>query len=218
MKTSYFFLALLAILAAMAYVQSGIDAPAATAFTRFLALSGLFLVAVCLMIGPAAVLMPKEFANLIEARRAVGVASFVFILAHVLIVGGAYFGWDIAKMTGNDMLVGGMAAFIIVAALALTSTDWAARTLGVANWKTLQRFAYVAFVISFYHAVKMILLAGTGDAFGMNIAQAFALLVSAAAIILQFAGFYTRKKREAAAKETAKSAPAAPNAPSSGAP
>ncbi len=85
-KTDELFLAIIIVLAALAGYEALFPPPASTALIRFLALGGFFLVCAALSIGPLAVLSPKTFAAMMEPRRAVGIASFAFVLLHFLLV------------------------------------------------------------------------------------------------------------------------------------
>ncbi len=206
MKTSYFFLAILSCISLLAFDHAMQDAPALALFVRFMGLTAFFLLSVALMIGPAAVLWPKHFASLIEARRSVGVAAFVFLVPHFFLTISMYFKWNFTPVFGLPQLLAGLVAGIIVLALALTSTDWATRTLGN-NWKWLHRLAYVAFLLSIYHSIVQIQKFGLGKSGGMNLAQVAVLAVAGVAVVLQIAGFYVRKKREGASKAGSASSP-----------
>lgn len=200
LKPSYFFLALISFVALMAYDHAWHSGDAFQVFVRFVGLCAFFLLSVSLMMGPAAVLMPKRFASLIEPRRSVGVAAFVFLLAHFALVFAGYFGMDLQKALSSQALVAGFAAAIIVLALALTSTDWAARKLGNGNWKLLHRSVYAGFVFAFYHSFMQIINFGLGKSGEMNLSQMAVLAIAMLAVLLQFAGAYTRLQRGAAAK------------------
>jgi len=204
-KTSYFFLAILAGVSLLAFQHAVQDAPALALFVRFFGLAAFFLLSAALMIGPAAVLWPKHFANLIEARRSVGVSAFVFLVPHFFLTISMYFKWNFTPVFGLPQLLAGLVAGIIVLALALTSTDWAARTLGN-NWKWLHRLVYLAFLLSLYHGIVQIQKFGLDKAGGMNLAQVAVLAVAGVAVILQVAGFITQRKRVAAAKAQANAA------------
>lgn len=214
MKTSYFFLAIIVVLTWFAAVFAGSGAETLPSFTRFLAVGAMFLLSLSLAIGPAALIVPKEFAPLIEARRAVGVAAFVFVVGHVSVIAGPYFGYDFSKMLSTTPLIAGMAGYIIMIALTLTSTDFAIRKMGNPNWKLLQRATYIAFAVSFYHTVVQIQQFGLDANKQMNAAQIFVLLFSIFAVALQIYGFVIRKGREGASK----SAPAAQEKPSAPSP
>jgi sulfoxide reductase heme-binding subunit YedZ len=106
-----------------------------------------------LMVTPLRQLWPHARAVrfLARHRRALGVAAFLYALAHTI----AY----IADMgTLSDMLAeigapsiwSGWAALVILLPLGLTSNDAAMRALGSA-WKCLQRLAYPAALLTLVH-------------------------------------------------------------------
>jgi ferredoxin-NADP reductase/DMSO/TMAO reductase YedYZ heme-binding membrane subunit len=97
----------------------------------------------------------------IAARRNLGVFAFSYILAHFLI----FFIWDRDLSVGSTLseivervyLWFGFGSLVLMAPLALTSTDgWVSR-LGAKRWKRLHRLAYpaaIAGVVHFYLLVK----------------------------------------------------------------
>ena len=184
--------------------------PAQRAVVQFLGLSSFFLLCVSLIVGPLAVLKPAMFAQLIEPRKAVGIAAFVFTALHALFVLSLYFKWDLASVFAFFPLVIALPAFVILLALALTSSDWATKKLGMANWKLLHRFVYIAFALSMWHFVLQAnglfsnpLIPGM-VAFS-NLAEIALLLLGLATIALQAAGFYVYGKRRAAGSNPAAS-------------
>lgn len=97
---------------------------------------------------------PKQRAvvmRLVRHRRAVGVAAFCYALVHL-----AYYVADMGRL--DDMLAElgapgiwtGWAAFALMLPLAATSNDAAMRRLK-RSWKTLQRLAYPAALLTFAH-------------------------------------------------------------------
>lgn len=197
-KTSFLYLLLLLGVSLLAAHGAFSDASAQVSAIRFLALSALFLLCVSLMIGPLAVLQPQTFAPLIEPRRAVGLAAFFFAALHTVLVMALYFGWDFSiALSFQSNLLAAM-AFVLLAALALTSCDFAVQKLGMAKWKTLQYFAYPAFALILAHFVLNAngLVPKSGAATGLNIAEASLVFLSALAIALQVSGFCMRCRRK----------------------
>lgn len=199
-KPSFLFLLLALGIALLGAYQGTVDASAQTAIVRFLALSAFFLLSVSLMIGPLAVLQPSTFAPLIESRRAVGLAAFAFSALHVILVLALYFNWDFSSIFSYQPNLIALPAILILSALALTSCDYAVQKLGMGKWTTIQRFVYPAFVLVLAHFILKSngLLAKQGAAAGSNISEASLILLAGIALALQFAGFYTRRKRQAA--------------------
>ncbi len=199
-KSSFLFLLILAGVALIGAYQALSDNASSVAIVRFLALSAFFLLCVSLMIGPLAVLRGPIFAQLIEPRRAVGVAAFVFAALHSSLVLSLYFNWNIGNVISMLPLAIAIPAYVILLAMALTSTDWAVAKLGLAKWKTLHRFVYIAFILIFAHFIlKSNGLYSRGSAsVPLNIAEVALVLLGIATVILQVAGFFIFSKRKAA--------------------
>ena len=72
-----------------------------------------------------------------KRRRATGLASFAFALAHVIAV---FVEYDINIMDGysHQTYATGMSIMILMTALALTSNDWSMNKLGYKRWKFIQ--------------------------------------------------------------------------------
>lgn len=199
-KQSFLFLLLLLGVLLLAAYQALSDAPSSQAIIRFLALAAFFLLCVSLTIGPLVVLRPHQFAHLIEPRRAVGLAAFFFAALHTLLVLALYFGWDFGSLLQTVPPDFPFIALAILTALALTSCDFAVQKMGAAKWKTLQCFAYPAFVLILAHLVLRSngLFTKQGIAPSLNLSEAALIVLAAFTIILQAAGFYVRIKRKAA--------------------
>ncbi len=203
-KSSFLFLLIIAGVALIGAYQALVPVQAGVpqAIIRFLALSAFFLLCVSLLIGPLAVLWPQKFVSLIEPRRAVGIAAFVFGTLHVFLAISIYFDWDIGAILTFMPLVIAIPAFFIMLALTLTACDFAVKKLGMANWKTIQRFAYLAFILLFAHFLLQAtgLYSKDGKPVTLNIAELALVLLGIATIILQIVGFVTFRKRQAASK------------------
>lgn len=184
---------------------------AISAGTRFLALSGFFLMSVSLAIGPLAILSPKDFAPLIEPRRAVGIASFFLVFLHVFLSFGYQFGWNFSFLLINLPMQVGTIAFVLMVPLAITSADWATRRMGPVFWKNLQRLTYPAFAFSFWH------FAFKGNGLSLenpNFAEFSVILFALATIALQVAGFSIVRKRKAEARRKEEDLKKSPDSPS----
>ena len=189
-KTSFLCLLLLCGIALLGAHSAFSGAGAQTVAIRFLALSGYFLLCVSLIIGPLALFFPS-LAQLIEPRRAVGLAAFAFVALHVLLASGLYFNWNVAKIVAMAPLAVAVPAAIILLILALTSSNWAIAKMGMNAWKLVQRFVYLAFALVTVHFV---LKANGLAASNLNLAEAALLLLAAATVILQAAGFARRMR------------------------
>jgi len=105
-------------------------------------------------------LMRLAGVNLIRFRRALGVTGFAYAAMHLLVwvVLDKQFFW--AEM-GKDLLkrpfiMVGMAAFLLLVPLALTSTDGAIRRLGAAAWRRLHLLTYPAAVLGAAHYLLVV--------------------------------------------------------------
>lgn len=126
---------------------------------RELGVWGLRLLIVGLAITPAARLLRQP--RLIRFRRTIGLFAFAYILLHLTnyVVTDQWFDWaaigkDILK---RPFITVGMAAFVLLVPLAVTSTNWALRKLGPVRWRRLHRLTYLIVplgVIHYYMLVK----------------------------------------------------------------
>ncbi|NBX43040.1 MAG: protein-methionine-sulfoxide reductase heme-binding subunit MsrQ [Rhodobacteraceae bacterium] len=93
--------------------------------------------------------------NLLRFRRAAGVMGFVYVVAHLLVwllldIASAAAIWaDIVK---RPYITVGMAAFVLLVPLAMTSTNAAQRRLGP-RWGQLHKLAYPAILLGGIHYV-----------------------------------------------------------------
>jgi len=197
-KASLLYLILFGAIALIGAYEALFPLPASTTFTRFFALSAYLLLCVSLIIGPLVVLRPKEFGQLMEPRRAVGIACFIFVLLHVLLVISIRFGGNFGVIfSGANMWIATLAAAILLA-LTITSSDYAIRKLGPAAWKNIQRLNYLAFALSSLHFISYatgLFVNVNGNTF-VNAAEVSLLLLGAVAVILQAAGFVARRKNK----------------------
>lgn len=94
--------------------------------------------------------------NLMRFRRAIGVLCFGYLCAHLLVwaildVQSLAAVWaDIAK---RPYVTIGMAGFVLLVPLALTSNNWAVRWLGPQRWRGLHRLVYPAALLGVGHYV-----------------------------------------------------------------
>ena len=95
--------------------------------------------------------LPKE---MMRHRRMLGVSAFVYAALH--------FGIYLVDSAGIDELLtnftkifilSGFAAFLILLALAITSTNGMVKRMGFARWKKLHRGAYLAGLLLFLHMI-----------------------------------------------------------------
>ncbi|NKX45273.1 protein-methionine-sulfoxide reductase heme-binding subunit MsrQ [Roseicyclus persicicus] len=94
--------------------------------------------------------------NLMPFRRAIGVLCIFYVVAHFLV-------WAVldvqrvaaiwADIVERPYVTIGMAAFLMLIPLGLTSNDWAVRRLGGLRWRKLHRLVYPAAVLGALHYV-----------------------------------------------------------------
>ena len=98
--------------------------------------------------------------NLLRWRRAVGLLAFAYAALHVLVwvtldlqFRWAEIGADIVK---RPYITVGMAGFLMLLPLALTSTDGAIRRMGAAAWRRLHQLVYPAALAGAAHYVWLV--------------------------------------------------------------
>jgi sulfoxide reductase heme-binding subunit YedZ len=94
--------------------------------------------------------------NLMPFRRAIGVLAFFFVLAHFLV-------WavlDVQRLSAiwadileRPYVTIGMAGFLLLIPLAVTSNNWAVRKLGGLQWRKLHKLVYPAALLGAVHYV-----------------------------------------------------------------
>lgn len=113
-----------------------------------------------LLIGVLAVSPLRRFVglNLLKFRRALGVLTFGYVSLHLLVwlvldvqVPGQIWA-DIVK---RPYITVGMAAFVLMLPLALTSNNLSVRRLG-AHWRSLQRLVFPAAILGGLHYVMLV--------------------------------------------------------------
>ncbi|HWK94366.1 MAG TPA: protein-methionine-sulfoxide reductase heme-binding subunit MsrQ [Pseudolabrys sp.] len=95
-----------------------------------------------------------RYGNLIDVRRMIGVGTFCYALAHVLLYV-ADQSYDLVKVfqeiTRRVYLIIGMVAFIGLAALAITSNDGMIKRMGGKSWRRLHQAIYVIALLALIH-------------------------------------------------------------------
>jgi len=98
--------------------------------------------------------------NLVRWRRALGLLGFAYVLAHlaVWLALDIQFRWaeiwaDILK---RPYVTVGMAGFVLLVPLAITSTDRAVRQMGPVAWRRLHRLAYLATLAGAVHYIMLV--------------------------------------------------------------
>lgn len=96
--------------------------------------------------------------NLMKYRRAIGVSCFMFVALHLLT-------WAVldvqrldrvwADILKRPYITVGMAGFLLLLPLAMTSNNWSVRRLG-AGWRKLHRLVYPAAILGAVHYVILV--------------------------------------------------------------
>ena len=95
--------------------------------------------------------------NLLKFRRALGLLAFIYVVLHLLVwlvldVGILSQIWsDILK---RPYITIGMASFVLMLPLAVTSNNWSVRKLGPA-WNKLHRLVYIAVILGAAHFIMV---------------------------------------------------------------
>lgn len=97
--------------------------------------------------------------RLMKYRRAIGLLTFFYILVHLLV-------WlvldvQILSEIWKDILKRpyitiGMAAFVLMIPLALTSNNWSVRKMGAAVWCKLHKLTYAVAILGSVHFVMLV--------------------------------------------------------------
>ena len=132
--------------------QLGPDPTAAIAFATGLAT--LRLLAITLAITPVRKLWPR-LNWLIRFRRLLGLFAFFYGTLHMLTYVALYSGFNVQAMASDiakrRFITMGMAAYLLLLPLALTSTTWAIRKMGGKQWNRLHKLIYAAIACGVIH-------------------------------------------------------------------
>jgi sulfoxide reductase heme-binding subunit YedZ len=114
--------------------------------------AALVLLVLCLTCTPAASLLGWKWAA--GLRKPLGLYSFLYVCLHLLVFAAVDYGLDAAliwqAVAEKRYVVAGLAAFLLLLPLALTSTRAAMRRLG-RWWRPLHRLIYPAAVLAVLH-------------------------------------------------------------------
>ncbi|MBY5989592.1 protein-methionine-sulfoxide reductase heme-binding subunit MsrQ [Roseovarius atlanticus] len=97
--------------------------------------------------------------NLLKFRRALGLACFFFVVCHLLV-------WAVldvqrigevwADIVKRPYITVGMAAFVLLIPLAVTSNNLSIRKMGAAAWGRLHQLVYPAAILGGVHYVMLV--------------------------------------------------------------
>jgi sulfoxide reductase heme-binding subunit YedZ len=114
----------------------------------------LLLLILSLAITPLRKLAP-QLNWLIKFRRLLGLFAFFYGTVHMLTYVALYAGFNVQTMLDDiakrKFITMGVAAWLLLVPLALTSTNWAIRKLGGKNWNRLHKLVYIAAVCGVIH-------------------------------------------------------------------
>jgi sulfoxide reductase heme-binding subunit YedZ len=114
----------------------------------------LLLLILSLAVTPLRKLAPK-LSWLIKFRRLLGLFAFFYGTVHMLTYVALYAGFNVQTMLDGiakrKFITMGVAAWLLLVPLALTSTNWAIRRLGGKNWNRLHKLVYIAAVCGVIH-------------------------------------------------------------------
>ena len=92
---------------------------------------------------------------LIQFRRLLGLFAFFYGTVHLLTYVALYAGFDVNTMLADvakrRFITIGVAAWLLMVPLAVTSTTWAIRKLGGKRWNQLHKLVYVAAACGIVH-------------------------------------------------------------------
>lgn len=98
---------------------------------------------------------PKALRFLLLNRRYLGVVTFVYLIFHVLLylTLEGFEAQAFTQILEKVYLLLGFTAFVVLAALAVTSNDFSVRRLGTKRWKSLHRTVYLASALVTVHVL-----------------------------------------------------------------
>ena len=130
----------------------GPDPTADMAFATGLAT--LRLLTITLAITPLRRLSPR-LSWLVKFRRLLGLFAFFYATLHMLTYVALYSSFNfpamLADVTKRRFITMGVAAYLLLLPLALTSTTWAIRKLGGKRWNRLHKLIYIAAICGVIH-------------------------------------------------------------------
>jgi methionine sulfoxide reductase heme-binding subunit len=122
--------------------------------TFFTGRGTLRLLVITLAVTPVRRLIP-QLGWIIRFRRMVGLYAFFYGCLHLMTYVWLYAGFSWAAMVDDisrrKFITAGLAAWVLMVPLALTSTAWSIRKLGGKNWNRLHWLTYLAAIAGVVH-------------------------------------------------------------------
>lgn len=96
--------------------------------------------------------------NLLKFRRAIGVITFFYLTAHLLtwLVLDVQFQNVWADIVKRWYITVGMAAFVLMIPLAVTSNNWSMRKLGAGTWRRVHQLVYPIAILGALHFLLLV--------------------------------------------------------------
>lgn len=98
--------------------------------------------------------------NLLKYRRAIGLAAFLFVTAHlatwVFLDLRLQWGQIWTEIVKRPYITVGMAGFVALVPLAITSNNMSVRRLGAVGWRNLHKLTYLAAVLAAVHFLWLV--------------------------------------------------------------
>ncbi len=98
--------------------------------------------------------------SFLKFRRAFGLLAFVYVCFHLLtwIVLDKQFFWSeiLADLYKRPFIIIGMAAFVVLIPLAVTSNALSIRRLGAARWNNVHKLGYAAVILGAIHYLLLV--------------------------------------------------------------
>lgn len=114
-----------------------------------------------LLVAGLAVTPLRKYAgiNLLKFRRALGVSTFFYIVAHFFVwalldVGTLARVWE--EIVKRPYVTVGMVSFLLLLPLAVTSNNLSLRKLGAASWRQLHKLTYPAAILGGVHYLWLV--------------------------------------------------------------
>ncbi|NWJ47267.1 MAG: ferric reductase-like transmembrane domain-containing protein [Chloroflexi bacterium] len=176
---------------------------------------GLLLVMVTLVMGPLNMLKVRKNPVNMISRRDVGIWAAMNIIAHVIFTAALQISWGSTlfglflnddgsiktNLFGISDIFGLLGALTILFLLVLSNNFFLKKLKGK-NWKTMQRFNYLLFVVALVHALTQQINVGRG------LLMSFVVIALAATVIVaQFIGFVVYRSRSQQRKNAAVQVP-----------
>ena len=149
-------LAPIAILVRDALVPEGLGPDPTAHIALTTGYTTLMLLTITLAVSPVRRILPR-FGSLIRFRRLLGLFAFFYATVHMLTYVGLYttppfsIPFMLHDIARRRFITMGVAAYLLLIPLALTSTSWAIRKLGGKQWNRLHSLIYFAAICGVIH-------------------------------------------------------------------